>query len=44
MKPPTELLERGNGPRIALAPLWLVTLPIKMINVGFRLFNSPGIP
>ncbi|WP_447963115.1 endonuclease/exonuclease/phosphatase family protein [Nitrospira sp. Ecomares 2.1] len=39
-----ELIEQGNGPRIALAPLWLVTLPIKIVNVGFQLFNSPGIP
>ena len=39
-----ELVEQGNGPRIALAPLWLVTLPIKIANVGFQLFNSPGIP
>ncbi|GJL69578.1 MAG: hypothetical protein NPIRA06_22130 [Nitrospirales bacterium] len=39
-----ELIEQGNGPRIALAPFWLVTLPIKIINVGFQLFNSPGIP
>ncbi len=39
-----ELIEQGNGPRIALAPLWLVTLPIKIVNVGFHLFNSPGIP
>lgn len=39
-----ELIERGNGPRGTLAPLWLVTLSIKIINVGFRLFNSPGIP
>jgi hypothetical protein len=39
-----ELIERGNGPRITLAPLWLVTLPIRIINVGFQLFNSPGIP
>ena len=32
-----KLIERGNGvPRIALAPLWLVTLPIKIINVGFH--------
>lgn len=39
-----ELIEQGNGPRIALAPLWLVTLPIKIVNVGFQLFDSPGIP
>ena len=39
-----ELIEQGNGPRIALAPLWLVTLPIKIANVGFQLFDSPGIP
>ncbi len=39
-----ELIEKGNGPRIALAPLWLVTLPIKIVNVGFQLFNSPGVP
>jgi hypothetical protein len=39
-----ELIERGNGPRITLAPLWLVTLPIRIANFGFQLFNSPGIP
>ncbi|WNM61887.1 endonuclease/exonuclease/phosphatase family protein [Candidatus Nitrospira neomarina] len=39
-----ELIEQGNGPRIALAPLWLATLPIKIVNVGFQLFDSPGIP
>ena len=38
------LIEYGNGPGMKLLPLWLVTLPIKVINFGLQLFDSPGIP